>query len=263
MNAIMAIASTTLGEAIRRKTLLIIMAIGLVFLIIAPSISTLAPRGQREVLVGLVLGVLKITSAILAVTLTVYLLPNEVERRTIYTILSKPVQRSHFLIGKFLGSVGALTLMLVLMSVVLIVAFAIQQQAYNIGDLAPIIKPAFLLVFQMALLAAVAMLFSTFAPPVINFFLTGLVFIFGTLMNPIFEAFGAKDSAGGVSIIARVAHYAIPNFGSLDISTGASDAAQQLRGSEAVYIGQGILYALVYISILIVVSVLIFDNKEV
>ncbi|SRR5581483_496082 len=263
MNAIFAIAGTTLGEAIRRKVLLIIMMVGLTMLILTPAISSLSIRGQHDVLIQMVLGILKITSAILAVTLTVYLLPNEVERRTIYTILSKPVLRSQFLIGKYLGSVGALAIMLVMMTVVLLVAFAIQQSAWSVSQLMPIIQPAFLLLFQMALLAAVAMFFSTFSTPVINFFLTGLVFIFGTLMNPIFETYVTRESSGFMSIVARVAHYVIPNFGSLDISSGATQGGQVMRGGDLVYMTQGMIMALVYIGILLILSVLVFDNKEV
>lgn len=82
-------------------------------------------------------------------------------------------------------------------------------------------------------------------------------------MNPIFEIYGAKQSSGAISILARVAHYVIPNFGSLDMSGGASDAAQTARAGDAIFMMQGAAYAVVYISILIVVSIMIFDNKEV
>ena len=264
MNAILAIAGTTLGEAIRRRVLLIILMVGLAFLVIAPSLNQLTPRGERSVLIAMVLGVLKITAAILAVTLTVYLLPNEVERRTIYTILSKPVQRFQFILGKFLGSVGAWALMIGLMTIVLLVAFVLQKQSYDMKDIGPIVRSAIMLVFQMSLLAAIAMFFSTFATPVVNFFLTGLVFIFGTLLNPILEGMGDGARSGIGSLFAKFAHYAIPNFSNLDISTGAAvQAEQQLKGSELVYMSQGMIYAVVYIGILLILAVLVFDRKEV
>ncbi|MCW5947095.1 MAG: ABC transporter permease [Fimbriimonadales bacterium] len=264
MSQILAIASTTLGEAIRRRVLLIILMVGLAFLIISPSLNQLTPRGERMVLIQMTLGILKITSAILAVTLTVYLLPNEVERRTIYTILSKPVQRYQFLLGKFFGSVGALTLMIGMMTLVLLVAFVIQQQTFDMKDLGPIIRSSIMLVFQMSLLAAVAMFFSTFVTPVVNFFLTGLVFVFGTLLNPLFEALGERGNQPAMQVITKIAHYAVPNFSTLDISTNAaSEAGTRIGGSELVYMTQGMLYALAYIGILLILSVLVFDRKEV
>lgn len=263
MNQVVAIAQTTLGEAIRRRVLLIILLIGLAFLIIAPSLNQLTPRGQTVVLVQMTLGVLKITSAILAVTLTVYLLPNEVERRTIYTILSKPVQRYQFLVGKFLGSVAALGVMIGLMTLVLLVAFYLQQRDASMDDVAAIVKSAVMYVFQMSLLAGIAMLFSTIVTPIVNFFLTGLVFVFGTLMNPIFESLGGSSAGGLAAVGSRVAHYALPNFMNVDITGGATQAEQALRGSEAVYMLNGIIYAIIYTSILLVLAVLIFDRREV
>jgi ABC-type transport system involved in multi-copper enzyme maturation permease subunit len=261
MTQVLAIASTTLGEAIRRRVLLIILMVGLSFLIIAPSLSQLTPRGQTQVLIDMTLGILNITAAILAVTLTVYLLPNEVERRTIYTILSKPVQRWQFLLGKFLGSVAALFLMVGLMTIVLIVAFALQQQTTSMEAIAPLIKTPFMLLFKMMLLAAVAMFFSTLVTPVVNFFLTGLVYVFGTLLNPFFESVTTKKNSAMVDMIAKFSHYAFPNFANLDIKSGAA-MQQTIRGSEAVYMFNGVVYALVYCGILVALAVLIFDRKE-
>jgi ABC-type transport system involved in multi-copper enzyme maturation permease subunit len=56
------------------------------------------------------------------------MIPNEIERRTIYTILSKPVQRWQFLVGKYLGAVFALALMMGMMSAVMLAVFYFQQQ---------------------------------------------------------------------------------------------------------------------------------------
>ena len=264
MRQVLAIAGTTMGEAIRRRVLLIILMIGLVFLIIAPGLSGLTPRGERQVLISLTLGVMKITAAILAVTLTVYLIPNEIERRTIYTILSKPVQRWQFLVGKFLGSVAALTLMILLMSVVLIGAFVFYQQTTAWKDLGPIIMSSLMFIFQMSLLASLAMLFSTFATPVINFFLSGFILVFGTMMNPIFERLGEGGGTAIAAILARAAHYVIPNFQNLDVSQGAAvESAQQLRGSELNFITYGVVYSITYIIIVLAIAVLIFDRKEV
>lgn len=262
MTAVIAIAQTTVGEALRRRVLLIILFVALAFLIIAPSLHQLTPRGQTETLIDMTLGVLKMTAAILAVTLTVYLIPNEVDRRTIYTILSKPVERYQFLLGKFLGSVAALALMIALMTVVLLIAFHLQQQEASRQDYVAIVRASIMYFFQMMLLAGVAMLFSTIFTPIVNFFLTGLVYVFGTLMNDIFEQLGAQK--GGLSAVAsRIAHFALPSFSTVDITSGVTQAEQALRGSEPIYMLGGIIYAIVYTSILLILAVWVFDRKEV
>jgi ABC-type transport system involved in multi-copper enzyme maturation permease subunit len=129
VNIIFSIAKTTIGEAVRRRILLIILLIGILFLVIAPSLNMLTARQETTILKSLTLGVIQITSAVIALVLTVYMLPNEVERRTIYTILSKPVQRWQFLLGKYFGAIGALGLMIGLMTLTLLFVYAVMQSA--------------------------------------------------------------------------------------------------------------------------------------
>ncbi|MCC7102242.1 MAG: ABC transporter permease, partial [Fimbriimonadaceae bacterium] len=162
MKTILSIAATTVGEAIRRRVLLVILLIGLLFLVVAPALNILTARQERTVLVGLTLGVIQLTSALIAIMLTVYMVPNEIERRTIYTILSKPVQRWQFLVGKYLGAVAALGMMIGFMTIVLLITFALSQNERQIANLAPLVKAPLMNFFQMSLLSAVALMFSTF-----------------------------------------------------------------------------------------------------
>ncbi|MCC7231208.1 MAG: ABC transporter permease, partial [Fimbriimonadaceae bacterium] len=128
MGAIFSIATTTVGEAIRRRVLLIILMIGVLLLSIIPSLGVLSARSETSTMIGTMFAVLRGTSALIAIVLTVYMIPNEIERRTIYTILSKPVQRWQFLVGKFFGAVFALGLMILMMSLVMIILFQIFQK---------------------------------------------------------------------------------------------------------------------------------------
>lgn len=157
MRPIISIASTTLGEAIRRKVLLIILLIGILFLVIAPGLGVLSARSETTVLRGMLLGVIQLTSAVIAVVLTVYMIPNEIERRTIYTILSKPVQRWQFLIGKYLGAVLSLGLMMVLMTTVMAFTFYLQQRDFT--AVPELVKAPVMYFVQMSLLGARRVLF--------------------------------------------------------------------------------------------------------
>ncbi len=112
MRPILAIASATVGEAVRRRVLLVILLIGTLLLSIIPALSILSARAELTVTISAMFAVLRGTAALIAVVLTIYMIPNEIERRTIYTILSKPVQRWQFLVGKYLGAVFALGLMI-------------------------------------------------------------------------------------------------------------------------------------------------------
>lgn len=263
MRPILAIASTTIGEAIRRKVLLIILLIGILFMFIAPGLGILSARSETTVLRGMMLGIIQLTSAVIAIVLTVYMIPNEIERRTIYTILSKPVQRWQFLLGKYLGAVGALGLMMALMTTVLLLVFFIQQNfrdAASLGDLAK--GPAMYFV-QMCLLAAVAVFFSTFVAPLVNFFLSGGMYLLGSLFNPFFQTL--KDNPN-TPMIAKVPAYIVntilPNFANYNIQNPLINPNQQVR-NESIYYMNITIYGVLYIAILMVLGILIFDRREV
>jgi len=263
MRAILAIAKTTIGEAIRRRVLLVILLIGVLFLVIAPGLNILTPRQERTVLVSLTLGIIQLTSAVIAVVLTVYMLPNEIERRTIYTILSKPVLRWQFLIGKYLGAIGALGLMMALMTGTLVIVFAIMQKVVDVNQLLPLVKTPLMFFVQMSILAAVAVFFSTFVSPIVNFFLSGGTYLVGSLFNSMIDTIGNDKTLNPiVKGAAQFLHLIVPNFQSFNVQNSAINNGPQIR-AEGVYYLELAAYAVFYILVLLIGGILIFDRREV
>lgn len=263
MKVIWSIAATTVGEAIRRRVLLIILLIGVLFLAIAPGLSVLSARQEVTVLKSMMLGIIQLTSAVIAVVLTVYMIPNEIERRTIYTILSKPVQRWQFLVGKYLGAVLSLGLMMALMATVMILVYMIQKSVYNLGELGPMAKAPALYFVQMSLLASVGIFFSTFVSPLVNFFLTGGIYLVGSLFSTVFETLSQNPSVPGLAKgAATVINYLLPNFNYYNVQNPIINPTQVIT-NETTYYLQATVYGLFYIGILVVGGILVFDRREV
>jgi ABC-type transport system involved in multi-copper enzyme maturation permease subunit len=263
LRPILAIAQTTVGEAIRRKVLLVILLIGVLFIVVAPGLGILSARSETTVLRGFMLGVIQGVSAIIAVILTVYMIPNEIERRTIYTILSKPVQRWQFLVGKYLGSVFSLLLMMLMMSAVMAFVFYLQQASKNVGEIADLLKGPMMYFVQMSLLAAVGMFFSTFVAPLVNFFLTVGIFLLGTFFNPLFETLEQnQNTVPFVKMSAKVINTFLPNFANYNIQNPIINPTQAIRNEGRYYLGLTV-YGVVYIGILLILAILIFDRREV
>ena len=261
MRSILAIARTTVGEAIRRKVLLIILLIGLVFLIVAPGLGVLSTRSEDTVLRSMMLGIIQLTSAVIAIVLTVYMIPNEIERRTIYTILSKPVHRWQFLVGKYLGAVGALGLMMALMSFVMILAFLIQQR--NVSAALSLIQPPALFFVQMSLLAAVAIFFSTFVAPLVNFFLTGGMFVLGIVFNPVVETLQSNPNTNVVTkAFVTILGTILPNFANYNVANPIINPTQTIVNPTTYYINVT-AYGIMYIGVLLIGGILIFERREV
>jgi len=263
LRPIIAIASTTVGEAIRRKVLLIILLIGVLFIVVAPGLGILSARSETTVLKSFMLGVIQGVSAIIAVILTVYMIPNEIERRTIYTILSKPVQRWQFLVGKYLGAVLSLLLMMAMMSAVMALMFFLQQQSKNVGEVADLMKGPMMYFVQMCLLAAVAIFFSTFVAPLVNFFLTVGVFLVGVFFNPLFQSLqDNQNTAPLVKDAAKLINTLLPNFADYNIQNPLINSTQVIQ-NEGMYYLKITVYGIIYIGILLIMGILIFDRREV
>lgn len=261
MRPIFAIAATTLGEAIRRRVLLIILLIGLVFIVVAPALGILSARSETTVLRGMLLGIIQMTSAVIAIVLTVYMIPNEIERRTIYTILSKPVQRWQFLVGKYLGAVASLGLMMAMMCGVLsIVYYATQRDAAQVLDM---LKAPAMYFIQMSLLAALAIFFSTFVAPLVNFFLSGGMFLLGSLFNPFFKTIEENSGTTAiVKMVAKVFNSLLPNFANYNVQNPIINPQSQIQNEKTYYM-YVTFYGVCYIVALLVAGIWIFDRREV
>jgi ABC-type transport system involved in multi-copper enzyme maturation permease subunit len=123
MNTTFAIAGATFGEAVRKRILMVILLVALLIILISPAFEPFAGgRGARTLILGFGFGVIQLAGTFIAIILCTGMIPTEIERRTIYTILSKPVQRYQFILGKFIGAVGTLGFMYLMMGIVLLIA---------------------------------------------------------------------------------------------------------------------------------------------
>jgi ABC-type transport system involved in multi-copper enzyme maturation permease subunit len=262
LTAIFSIASTTLGEAIRRKVLLVILLIGVLLLTIIPALGILTARSELSTMISTMFFVLRFTSALIAIVLTVYMIPNEIERRTIYTILSKPVARWQFLVGKYLGAVFALAIMIALMASIMIAIFWVFNQP-EFSKIAELGRQAVLYFVEMSLLAAVAVFFSTFVTPLVNFFLSAGVWMMGSLLNPLYDSFANNSgTAPAMKIVAKVITTLMPNFANYDVKNPIINPGQVIQNETTYYFGTA-GYGLLYITILLIGGILVFDRREV
>ena len=266
MNTIWLIAGGTFGEAIRRKTLLIFLAVAAVVLILGAANSSFQPGHDTLVVETLGLGVIGLVGVFISVILGINLLPTEIERRTIYTILSKPVHRYQFLIGKFLGGLVTVLASVVVMAAVFLALFLIKERGFD-HEAVNACQGVLLLLFQILLVCAIAMFFSVFVSPFVNFFLTLAIFLLG-LSSSVTEALADPTSDPShpknpiVVLVFKVIHAVIPDFTKYNVQNQIL-SPNLVINNHAVFITSNILYAIVYSAILLTLAALIFDRREV
>ncbi len=119
------VAVTTFQEAIRRRWVTVLLGFAVVMLGVSTLFTFMSPGEQKKFLLDYGVGFTVILTLITAIFLGTSLIPPEIERRTIFTILSKPVTRLEFLIGKYLGLLITLAFNLLVMSAIFILAYSL------------------------------------------------------------------------------------------------------------------------------------------
>ncbi|MCS7273188.1 MAG: ABC transporter permease [Fimbriimonadales bacterium] len=259
MNAVMAIAGATFGEAIRKRILIVILLIALLIILISPAFGPFAGgRGARTMIISFGFGVIQLAGTFIAIIMCTTMIPTEIERRTIYTILSKPVQRYQFVLGKFFGAIGTLGFMYLMMGIVFLIA-----TRFAIGEFdARIIPGLIMFFFQSSLLAAVVLFFSTFVSPLVNYFLSGGVFLLGNLLSSFLETIQRNPEVTPLTRIpVQILTLILPNFSNFNVQNPIINPEQVITDPVA-YTVQTLAYALVYMTMLLVLSMLIFNQRE-
>ena len=255
---ILTIAKTTLGEALRKKILNIFLLVALAMIVFSVSFAYFTYREELTIIKSMGLGVIAIAGMFIAVVLGINLVPAEIERKTIYTILSKPVRRHEFLLGKFLGSMLTILVNLALMSIIFVVLVTWKNNWQP--DLA-ILKGVLMIFFQLLMLSAVALVFSVFLTPIVNFFLTSAVYIVGSLSDITLTMSRGEEKNFIVKGFYWALHNLVPQFANFFTQNPLIHPEVTIR-NEGIYYAQNIIYATVYTAVLLIIAILIFEKRD-
>ncbi len=262
MNTALVIAANTISEAMRRKILNAFLMVGLAVIVFMFAFSTFSARQELTLIKGMGLGIISLAGLFISVILSIYLIPTELERRTIYTILSKPVTRYQFLLGKYLGAIGTVAINIVLMGILFVAAVAIKQITGQQPVDAPLLfKGILMTLMQMILLCSLSVFLSVFTPPLINFFATISLFIIGSMSAITYDLAKSQTNVIAKGFFTAI-HYIVPNFGNFTFTNPLINPGVQVT-SEALFLTQNVIYAIVYSAVLLIIAVLVFDRKEV
>jgi ABC-type transport system involved in multi-copper enzyme maturation permease subunit len=250
---IQALATNTFREAIRNKLLYTLLGFGILMIGSGVLLATLSYVEVNEILQDMGMGAIRFFSAGTAIFVGIGLIHNEVDRRTIFTILSKPVSRSEFLIGKWAGLTFTVWLQLALMSL----AFGVVS--WTAG--APLgwdhgVAIA-LIGLELMLLVAIATLFSAFTTPMLAALFTVGIWMIGHLSRDV-RALGAQSELESVSKMADIVFVAMPDF---EVFNKTLEAVHGLP-IPASEIQMAIVYAFGYTVCTLILGSMIFSRRD-
>lgn len=249
----LAVARSTVREAVRERIVLALVLFGVALVAGSLVLSPLALGEGRKIVLDFGLAGSSIVSILLAVFLGTSLLHKELERRSLYSVLTKPIRRQEYLIGKFLGLWVTTALLLAGMTGIVfgVVTLAYRETPWQaLGSL-------HLSVIELGIVTALVVLFSSFTTPA----LTALFAIAGVLTGHFAEDLRAFVSEGAAPIVARLTeavYWAVPHLGVFNvrglISHGIPIGADRLAFATA--------YGLLYIAGTLALAGTIFRQRE-
>lgn len=255
---VLVIARNTLSEAIRKKILWVFLLVALALLVFSVSFSAFSMREELTIIKSFGLGIIAISGIFMAIVLGINLISTEIERKTIYTILSKPVRRYEFLLGKFLGALATIFVNLLMMSVVFMILVTWRNGWHPEFAL---LKGILMIFFQFYLLTSVALLFSAFTTPLVNFFLTSAVYIVGSMSDITLSMSTSEDKPMIVRYIYWAIHNVTPKFANFFTQNPLIHPEVHIV-KESVYYTQCIIYAIIYSAIMLIIAILAFDRRD-
>jgi ABC-type transport system involved in multi-copper enzyme maturation permease subunit len=253
MNRIWAIATNTHREAIRDRVLYSLLFFACVMLVASLVTKEITIGDQDKIVRGTALGAISLFSSVIAMFLGVSLVYKELERKTIYTIASKPIPRWMFVLGKYFGLLLTLAVNLGIMAVLYLVLLGTRYGAPDASLAAFLI----LLFVELMLLTAWATLFSTYSGPTTATAFTLAVFVIGHLADDIWT-FGHQAQSVAVRQVAEILYWVLPNFEVMNVQP---EATHQLVVTWYRF-GTAAGYGLLYTVVVLCAAVLVFQRRD-
>ena len=248
------IARNAFREAVRDRILYNLVLF--VLLITASSIflNELSARQEGRVIVDLGLSAILIFGAFVAIFVGVSLVWKEIEKRTVYSIFSKPIGRGEFIVGKYLGLCLTLLVNLTIMGVGMTLASLYVHNGQFVGAMW---LAVLMIYFELTIITGVAILFSSFSTPALSALLTLFIFVIGHFSSSLRDLATETGSTSATGLLDAI-YYLLPN---LSHFTFATEVANGLTPSASM-IGGTVLYAVVYDIVLLTITVFIFSRRN-
>ncbi len=252
MRAIQAIALLTFKEAIRSKILYLLLFFAVGLISISWIIGQLTVGDELKIIKDLGINSIHFFGVLITVFIGIQLVFREMEKRTIYMVLSKPLRRYHFLLGKFFGM--ALTLFLILCTLVSVFYLVLFLK----GDSNPRLLWSFYMIYlEWLLITGIALLFSSFSTPLLSTMLTLASFFMGHLTESLLMLKSRLSSEFSISLLTLL-FYALPNLEMFNVRT---QMVHQLALPSGFFV-QATLYWILYLLSLLLLAITIFQKKD-
>lgn len=250
-----AIAFNTFREAVRDRVLYNLIVFALLMIGSSLLLGQITIGVQRQLLINLGLTAISVFGVLIAIFIGIGLVSKEIDRRTLYTVLTRPVRRWEFIVGKYVGLVGTLAVNAGLMTAGFFVALLYLMRGLEHSDLS-ILAAVYFILLQFMMVTAIALLLSSFSTPIESAVLSFAIFVVGSFSGDL-RAF-AESAKGATHYVAMAFSYLVPNFSALNYIASVAHG-NSIPGNMIVL---NTAYALLYAGAVLCAAGLVFQNRN-
>jgi len=207
-----------------------------------------------KIVKDLSLASVSVFGVLIAIFVGTSLVYKEIDKRTIYTIICRPMHRYEFILGKYLGLALLLGVVTVVMGAVATLYILLLGGAVNVTFYYAII----LIYWQLLLVTALAVLLSSLTSPILGAIIVFMTFVLGHATG-IFLQLPAQFQGTLSEKALKLAYYILPNLSNFDLSSEAANSVAVAPG----YVAWALLYGTVYTAMLLALASLAFEDKDV
>lgn len=249
---VLSIALNTFRENLRDKLLYNLLIFALLMIGSSLVLMRLTLGEFHRLLLDIGLGSVNIFSVLIAIFVGIGLVSKEIDKKTIYTIVSKPVARFEFLLGKFLG----LTIKLFINMLIMTAALLVVLMAQSVPIEAVLFKAIGLILLECMVVTAVALLCSTFTSATLSAIFTLAIYVIGHLTADL-KTFGQKMDGLGRSVLEGM-YYLLPNLERFNLKGHVTHQLDVPLNDLALIVA----YGMAYTAFLLLLASVIFQRRD-
>jgi ABC-type transport system involved in multi-copper enzyme maturation permease subunit len=266
MNAVRAVAVAVFRESVRDRVFYNLVLFAVLLVAASILIGQLTAGQDVKIIKDLGLAATSLFGLFISVFVGINLVSKEVERRSVYPLFAKPVRRAEFVLGKY---AGLLMTLLANMAVMTIALYAVLyflsrgvpapiQSAWDAPAMDPaLLKAIVLIYFNLAVVTAVALFFSTYSSPIVSTLFTLGVYVAGQF-NADLKRFDLIVESPVAVAVAKACYYVLPDFAKFDVKLAVVHGIPV----SGVYLASTAAYAAMYVAALLFGAIVIFSRRD-
>ncbi len=250
------VALNTFREAVRDRVLYNLVFFALLMMLAAVVVGQISIGIEESVIVSLGLSAISVIGLLISVFIGVALVSKEMEKRTLYALLAKPVRRWEFLLGKFGGLVLTLAVNTAAMAAGLFLVMLYVKHSLQRED-AVVLVAVYFIWLKLALIVALALMFSCFTTPLLAILFTAGLYIVGLYVQEL-RNLPVDVMSPAMAAFTKWLSYLLPNFENFNVMAMAAHG----RAVPGTLILQNTLYAVIYCAIVLTGAAAVFSRKN-